>query len=119
MKSFRNEIVGGSGCIAVVSQMQEVLEGLVGDWADCSYYSGMATLQLTDDQVIELAGQLSADKQQSLLERLVQRVWPRWAELSEYGQERVRTVATQRGFDWEAMTEIEREAFIDKVVHED
>jgi len=79
----------------------------------------MATLQLTDDQVIELAGQLPADKQQSLLERLVQRVWPRWAELSEYGQERARTMATLRGFDWEAMTEIEREAFIDKVMHED
>ena len=79
----------------------------------------MATLQLTDEQVIELAGQLPADKQQTLLERLVQRVWPRWAELSQYGQERARTVAAERGLDWEAMTEPEREAFIDKVVHED
>ena len=86
--------------------------------ANYGYCSDMATLQLTDDQVIELAGQLPADKQQSLLERLVQQVWPRWAELSHYGQECARTVATKRGFDWDAMTEREREAFIDKVVHE-
>jgi len=78
----------------------------------------MATLQLTDEQVIELASQLPADKQQTLLERLVQRVWPRWAELSQYGQQRARAVAAERGFDWETMTEADREAFVDKVVHE-
>jgi hypothetical protein len=79
----------------------------------------MATLQLTDEQVIELASQLPADKQQTLLERLVQRVWPRWAELSQYGQQRARAVAAERGLNWETMTESEREAFLDKVVHED
>lgn len=78
----------------------------------------MATLQLTDEQVIELASQLPADKQQTLLERLVQRVWPRWAELSQYGQQRARAVAAERGLDWETMTEADREAFVDKVVHE-
>jgi len=78
----------------------------------------MATLQLTDEQVIELASQLPTDKQQTLLERLVQRVWPRWAELSQYGQQRARAVATERGLNWETMTEAEREAFVDKVVHE-
>jgi len=79
----------------------------------------MATLQLTDEQVIELARQLSADKQQTLLESLVERMWPRWAELSQYGQERARAVAAKRGLDWDVMTEVEREAFVDKIVHED
>jgi hypothetical protein len=78
----------------------------------------MATLQLTDEQVIELASQLPTDKQQTLLERLVQRVWPRWAELSQYGQQRARAVAAERGLNWETMTEAEREAFVDRIVHE-
>jgi hypothetical protein len=78
----------------------------------------MATLQLTDDQVIALARQLPADKQQTLLESLVERVWPRWAELSQYGQQRARAMAVERGLNWETMTEAEREAFVDKVVHE-
>jgi hypothetical protein len=79
----------------------------------------MATLQLSDEQVIELASQLPADKQQTLLERLVQRVWPRWVELSQYGQQQARTAAAERGLHWDTMTESERQTFIDQVVHED
>ena len=88
-------------------------------WAGWDYYRRLVTLQLTDEQVIELASQLPADKQQTLLERLVQRVWPRWADLSQYGQQRARMVASERGLNWETMTEAEHGAFVDKVVHED
>jgi len=39
--------------------------------------------------------------------------------LSHYGVDRARLVAQERHQDWDAMTEDEREAFIDEVVHED
>ncbi|WP_448573548.1 hypothetical protein [Trichothermofontia sp.] len=42
-----------------------------------------------------------------------------WELLSRYGAEQARLVARERGLDWDAMTEEEREAFVDDVVHED
>lgn len=41
-----------------------------------------------------------------------------WEVLSFYGAEKARQVAQERGFDWNTMTDEEREAFIDDVVHE-
>jgi hypothetical protein len=35
-----------------------------------------------------------------------------------YAADRIRTVAHARGFNWDKMTEDEREDFIDNVVHE-
>ena len=34
-------------------------------------------------------------------------------------EERLRQIAASRGFDWDAMTEDDREAFIDDLMHED
>jgi len=79
----------------------------------------MPTLTLTDAQVIELVSQLPADQQAALLQSLLLKQWSTWIELSQYGVERVRRAAGQRGREWDAMTEDEREAFLDDVVHED
>lgn len=79
----------------------------------------MPTLQLTDEQVIELAKQLPPDRQEKLLEFLLTRRWSTWAELSHAGQDGARQAAAQRGRNWDAMTDDEREAFIDDLVHED
>ncbi len=79
----------------------------------------MPKLELTDEQVIELVRQLSPEKQEELLRNLLLTRWARWAELSQYGQERVRQLAAQRGLNWDAMSEQEREAFIDDLIHED
>jgi hypothetical protein len=38
--------------------------------------------------------------------------------LSNYGADKVRLAAKERGYDWEKMTEDEKEEFIDAVVHE-
>jgi hypothetical protein len=78
----------------------------------------MPTLTLTHAQVIELVSQLSADQQAALLQSLLTKQWSTWIELSQYGAERVQRAAGQRGRDWDAMTEDEREAFLDDVVHE-
>jgi hypothetical protein len=79
----------------------------------------MATVELTDQQVVDVVNQLSPEQQARLLRSLVARQWGRWAELSRFGEARIRSVAAARGRDWDAMTEDEREAFVDDLVHED
>ena len=79
----------------------------------------MPTLMLTDEQVLELAKQLPPEKQEILFKFLLTNQWGTWVDLSRYGEERVRLVAAQHGRDWDAMTEAEREMFIDDLVHED
>jgi hypothetical protein len=79
----------------------------------------MPTLTLTDEQVLELVKQLQPEQQETLLKFLLERQWGTWVDLSRYGEAHVRQAAAQRGRDWEAMTEDEREAFIDDLVHED
>ncbi|MEJ5294349.1 MAG: hypothetical protein WHT28_03815 [Fimbriimonadales bacterium] len=75
-------------------------------------------LELSDDQVIELVRQLPSEKQDELLRYLLRSRWPRWMELSQYGQERIRQIASERGLNWDALSENEREALIDDLVHE-
>ncbi len=78
----------------------------------------MPTIQLSDEQVLELVKQLPFEQKMELL-RYLRSVWEEaWLELANHGQERAREVARQRGLDWDAMTEDEREAFIDEIVHE-
>ena len=79
----------------------------------------MPILELTDQQVIDLVKQLSPEHQMNVLRSLVARHWGRWEELTRLGEERIRTIAAERGRDWDAMTEDEREAFVDDLVHED
>ena len=79
----------------------------------------MARLGLTDQQVIELVKQLPPNQQAKLLQTLITRQWGVWEELSRLGEERARIAAAERGRDWDSMTEDEREAFIDDLVHED
>jgi hypothetical protein len=79
----------------------------------------MPILQLTNEQVLDLVKQLSPDQQEEIFKTLLVQQWGEWEALSRYGTERVRRVAAQRGYDWDAMTEDEREAFIDTLVHED
>jgi hypothetical protein len=79
----------------------------------------MATLTLTDLQVIELIQQLPTDQQIKVFQFLLTQPWANWVYLSRYAQEGARQAATQRGKNWDAMTEEEREEFICEVINED
>lgn len=79
----------------------------------------MASLTLSDEQVIELVKQLSPQQQAEVFKYLILQQWSAWGSLSSYGVEKARTVAQERGLTWDAMTEAEREAFVDDVLHED
>jgi hypothetical protein len=39
-------------------------------------------------------------------------------QLVDYGESRIRLLAIQRGLDWDAMNEDEREALVDDLLHE-
>lgn len=79
----------------------------------------MPTLQVTDQQVVEMFKQLPPEQAQAVFELLLAQWWPHWADGSSYAEERARVTAAARGRDWRTMTEAEREDFVDELVHED
>lgn len=78
----------------------------------------MATLTLSDEQVIQLVKQLPVEQQVEVFKFLLLQQWGKWESLSRYGAEKAKLVTQGRGLNWDEMTEEEREAFIDDVVHE-
>lgn len=81
--------------------------------------SGMPTVTLSNEQVVELVKQLPAEQQAEIFKFLLLQQWGEWATLSEYGADKVRRVARERGLDWDAMSERDREDLIDDIAHED
>ncbi len=79
----------------------------------------MPTFTLTNEQVVELVKQLPNEQQIEVFRFLLLQQWGQWKSLSQYGADRARLVAQERGYSWDTMTEGEREAFVDEVVHED
>ena len=78
----------------------------------------MPNLTLSNEQVIELVKQLPEAQQQELFRFLIQRQWGNMEAITDYGSQQAKIVAAERGYDWETMTEEEREEFIDEIVHE-
>jgi hypothetical protein len=78
----------------------------------------MPTLTLTDDQVIELAKQLSPEGKQTLLIMLAadQESW--LEEMERLGEEQMRQLCAQCGLEWDAMSKDERIAFADDLVRQ-
>lgn len=78
----------------------------------------MPVLTLTNEQAVELVKQLPVEQQEEIFRFLLLQQWRKWQLLSQYGSDKVRLAAQERGYDWEQMTEDEQEAFIDEIVHE-
>lgn len=79
----------------------------------------MATLSLSNEQLIELIKQLPSQQQAELFKYLTLQQWSTWKSLSNYGAGRARIVAQEHGLNWDAMVEEEHETFINDVVQED
>ena len=78
---------------------------------------GTITLEIPESQVVEWVQQLSPVAKQAVLRALV----PRLDELEalvDYGSQRVRAICAERGLDWDALTEDERQQLIDELLHE-
>jgi hypothetical protein len=78
----------------------------------------MVTLTLSNEQVVELVKQLPVAQQAEVFKYLLLQQWGEWEVLSSYGSGQARLVAQERGYDWDKMSEEERESFVDAVVHE-
>ncbi|MBR8837042.1 MAG: hypothetical protein DSM106950_24315 [Stigonema ocellatum SAG 48.90 = DSM 106950] len=79
----------------------------------------MPLLELTVEQVIELVKQLPSQDQYAVLHAIKasQDAW--WLERVARGEQNMRRISAERGLDWDKMSEEEREAFVDSLMHED
>jgi hypothetical protein len=79
----------------------------------------MATLTLTDEQVLQLIEQLPAGRKAEVLLRLAKDAAEVREENLRIGEERLKQIAKQRGLNWEAMSEEQRLDLVDDLMHED
>ncbi len=79
----------------------------------------MPTLELTVDQVLELIRQLPREDQQRVADALNAEREAWWQEAVVQGESHMRRLSAERGREWDAMSEAEREAFVDDLLHED
>ncbi len=75
------------------------------------------TLEIPEAQLIEWVQKLSPTVKQSLLRALIPEM-DTLEQLLQYGNERIREVATQRGVDWDNLNEQQREKLINDILHE-
>lgn len=79
----------------------------------------MPTLELTDEQVVALIKQLPPERKRAALLALAEDARTRREARLKYAESQLRRLCAQRGLDWDAMSEEEREAFVDDLIHED
>jgi hypothetical protein len=79
----------------------------------------MPILELSEAQVVDLVKQLPPDKQRGALLALAEGAARRREERMQFAEAQLRHVAAERGLNWDAMSEEERETFVDELMHED
>ncbi len=77
-----------------------------------------ATLILTEEQILHLFAQLEPQHKRSVLYQLAETAGARRAARMSSAETKLRQSATERGLKWDQMSEEEREAFVDDLVHE-
>ncbi|MFN8496915.1 MAG: hypothetical protein U0641_03600 [Anaerolineae bacterium] len=79
----------------------------------------MVMLTLTDDQVLDLVNQLPPDQKRAALLALAEAAHQRREERLAFAESQLRRLSGLRGLNWDAMSEDERDAFVDELMHED
>lgn len=79
----------------------------------------MAILELSDQQVVGLVKQLPPAQKRAALLTLAEDAARGREQRVVHAESRIRQLCEQRGLDWNAMSDEEREALIDDLVHED
>jgi hypothetical protein len=78
----------------------------------------MSVLELTDEQVLSLVRQLPAPSKKAALLALAEDASRRRDERMAQAEQQLRERARERGLNWDSMTEDEREAFVNRLLHE-
>ena len=79
----------------------------------------MPMLELTDQQVVDLVNQLPTKRKRTALVALASEAATRRDERMQLAESQLRRLCTERGRNWDQLSEDEREVFIDDLVHED
>jgi hypothetical protein len=77
------------------------------------------TVQLTTDQVVDLVQQMPAEERRALLLAIAEQAAANRDARIDHAEAQLRQLCADRGLDWAAMTEAERENFVDDLIHED
>ena len=79
----------------------------------------MPTLELTEQQVVDLMKQLPPARKRDALLALASDAAARREERMQFAEAQLRRLCAERGRDWDKLSDDERELFIDELVHED
>ena len=77
----------------------------------------MASVELTNEQVVELVRQLPTDSKREVLLALAGDAQTRRGERAKLAAEHLRQRAAERNLNWDAMNDDERQALVDDLVH--
>ncbi len=78
----------------------------------------MASVELTTQQVIELVRQLPTEGKKDVLRVLAGEAQSSQAERMALAERQFRRLASQRGLDWDSLSDDERQALADDLIHE-
>ena len=79
----------------------------------------MPSLELTDEQVLQLVRQLPAKCRRAALVALAENAVQGRHDRLKNTEERLRRFCAKRGLDWDQLSEEQREALVDDLIHED
>jgi Mg/Co/Ni transporter MgtE len=79
----------------------------------------MATIELTNEQVVDLVQQLPPERKRDVLLALASDASARREQRMQMAEEQLRRLCAKRGLNWDGMSEDEREALVDDLIHED
>lgn len=78
----------------------------------------MPVLEIRTEQLLDLLQQLAPEERIALLLKLAEPARTRMVERRAFAEQQLRAIAAERGLNWDAMSEEEREAFVDELLHE-
>jgi len=79
----------------------------------------MANSTLTTKQIIDMIRQLTPEQKRIVLLELVKATETQRQERLDYGESQLRRLCTERGINWDTLSDEEREDFINDLIHED
>ncbi len=77
------------------------------------------TVESTTDQVINFVKQMPPQEKRAVLLAIAEEAETDREKRLDEAEMRLHQLCFSRGVDWDAMTEDEREAFVDDLIHED
>jgi hypothetical protein len=78
----------------------------------------MIRITFTDDQIVEAFQQLPPEQKRRALLVLAEQSQAKRPARMAYAEQQMQRLAVERGLDWDRMSEAEREAFVDDLIHE-